>query len=207
MTTLEHYPGKVRCTIFGSGSTDFMLDYCMKFTKEEMIAAMQNDDASYDGEFFVCVKTTKIYCLPSCKAKLPKLKNVIFLATREEAIAAGFRGCKRCRSEFYPNTQPRWVESVLAVVKKSNAQKLDEQSLAKVAGVDISTIRRYFKSYMKTTPMAMHRKLRLEHARSLMIRGADYLTAAYETGFESSSGFRDAFIKHYGYPPGRINGI
>ncbi|MBX2990956.1 MAG: methylphosphotriester-DNA--protein-cysteine methyltransferase family protein [Bacteroidetes bacterium] len=178
----------------------------MKFTQEEMIAAMQNDDASYDGKFFVCVKTTKIYCLPSCKAKLPMMKNVVFVETREEAIAAGFRGCKRCRSEFYPNTQPPWLDSVLATIKQNTTRKLDEQLLATTGGVDISTIRRYFKSYMNTTPMAMHRRVRLEYAHSLMRNGSDYLTAAYETGFESSSGFRDAFIKQYGHPPGRING-
>jgi AraC family transcriptional regulator of adaptative response/methylated-DNA-[protein]-cysteine methyltransferase len=179
----------------------------MKFTHDEMIKAMQNDDASYDGKFFVCVKSTKIYCLPSCKAKLPLVKNVIFLEAREEAIAAGFRGCKRCRSEFFPDTRPVWLGQVVEMIKQSNTRKLDEVSLAEVAHVDISTIRRFFKSYMHTTPMAMHRKLRLEHAHSLIKRGTDYLTAAYETGFESSSGFRDAFIKHYGYPPGRANGI
>lgn len=169
--------------------------------------AMQNDDARYDGEFYVCVKTTKIYCLPSCKAKLPLVKNVVFMQTREEAIAAGFRGCKRCRSEFFPDTRPAWLEPVVEMINQSTTRKLDEFSLAEVARVDISTIRRFFKSYMNTTPMAMHRRLRLEHAHALMRRGTDYLTAAYETGFESSSGFRDAFIKQYGYPPGRINGI
>jgi AraC family transcriptional regulator of adaptative response/methylated-DNA-[protein]-cysteine methyltransferase len=179
----------------------------MKFTQEEMITAMQNDDANYDGKFFVCVKTTKIYCLPSCKAKLPLLKNVIFLQTREEAIAKGFRGCKRCRSEFFPNTQPPWLDDVLSAIKKANDRKLDEESLAEVARVDISTIRRYFKLYKNTTPLALHRKVRLDHAHKLIKRGADYLTAAYETGFESSSGFRDAFIKQYGYPPGRINAL
>ena len=179
----------------------------MKFTEEEMIRARLARDASYDGKFFVCVKTTKIYCLPSCKAKSPFQKNVLFLATREEAIAAGFRGCKRCKSEFYPNTQPPWLDSVIKLIKESHTRKLDEQSLAEMAGVDISTIRRYFKSYKNITPIALHRKVRLQHAHSLMRRGVDYLTAAYETGFESSSGFRDAFIKHYGYPPGKANAI
>ncbi len=172
-----------------------------------MIQAMQEDDESCNGKFFVCVKSTKIYCLPSCKARLPLLKNIVFLETREEAIAGGFRGCKRCRSEFFPDTRPGWVEPVLQAIAQATTWKLDEPALAEVACVDISTIRRYFKSYMNTTPTVMHRKLRLEHAHSLMKHGADYLTAAYETGFESSSGFRDAFIKQYGYPPGRINGI
>lgn len=171
-----------------------------------MIMAMQNDDASYDGKFFVCVKTTGIYCLPSCKAKLPLLKNVLFVETREEATRSRYRGCKRCRSEFFPNTHPVWLDSVVETINQSRTHKLNEQSLASIANVDISTIRRYFKSYLKITPMALHRKRRLEHAHKLIQRGEDYLTAAYETGFESSSGFREAFIKRYGYPPGRTNG-
>jgi AraC family transcriptional regulator, regulatory protein of adaptative response / methylated-DNA-[protein]-cysteine methyltransferase len=173
----------------------------MKFTDEEMITAMREDDASYDGKFFVCVKTTKIYCLPSCKAKLPLLKNIVFLQTREEAICAGFRGCKRCRSEFFPNVQPPWLNEVLLTLRQSHSRKLDEQALSAIAKVDITTIRRYFTSYLNATPLAYHRRIRLEHARSLMRHGADYLTAAYEVGFESPSGFRDAYIKHYGFPP------
>lgn len=168
---------------------------------DEMLAAMQRDDSRYNGKFFVCVKSTGIYCLPSCKAKRPLLKNVVFMETREDAIAAGFRGCKRCRSEFFPNTQPPWLDSVLHTLTLAKTRRLDEQTLASVGGVDITTIRRYFKSYLNTTPMAMHRNIRLAHAHKLLKRGSDYLTAAYETGFESPSGFRDAFLKRYGYPP------
>ncbi len=170
-----------------------------------MFSAMVNDDASYDGKFFVCVKSTRIFCLPSCKARLPKPGNVVFVETREEALAAGFRGCKRCRAEFYPYTQPPWLDAVLGAVQTTTG-KLDENTLATRAGVDISTIRRYFASYLNTTPMAMHRRFRLQRAHELLQRGTDSLTAALETGFESWSGFRDAFIKQYGYPPGRVHG-
>jgi AraC family transcriptional regulator of adaptative response/methylated-DNA-[protein]-cysteine methyltransferase len=171
-----------------------------------MVAAMRANDTNYDGQFYVCVRTTGIYCLPSCKAKLPILKNVMFLGTREDAIKAGFRGCKRCKSEFYPDVSSPWLGAALSFLRKGVHYKIREQELADYIGVDISTIRRYFKSYMQTTPMAYHRKLRLEFARSLIKGGADYLTAAFESGFESSSGFRDAFEKMYGCSPGRING-
>ncbi len=166
-----------------------------------MIAAMQRNDATYNGKFFVCVRTTGIYCLPSCKAKLPKLENVVFLGTREEAIASGFRGCKRCRSEFFPDTQPEWLGRMMDALHEAKERKLDEQILAAIAGVDISTIRRYFKAYLRTTPLALHRRIRLEHAHNLIKSGTDCLTAALTTGFESPSGFRDAFIRRYGYPP------
>lgn len=180
----------------------------MKLPIEEMISAMRAADARYNGKFFICVKTTKIYCLPSCRPpRKPLLKNVEFVEAQQEAEAKGYRGCKLCRSEFYPNTQPPWLADVLSMITNAGDRKLNEDTLAEAAGVDISTIRRYFKSYQNTTPLALHRKVRLEHAHKLMKRGANYLTAAYETGFESSSGFRDAFIKHYGYPPGRTHAL
>ena len=63
-----------------------------------MVAAMRANDASCNGQFYVGVHSTGIYCLPSCPAKLPKLSNVKFYPSREEAVAAGLRGCLRCKS-------------------------------------------------------------------------------------------------------------
>ncbi len=177
-----------------------------RLTYDKMVAAMLTDDANYDGKFYVCVKTTGIYCVPSCKAKTPMLENVLFLPTKKEAVAAGFRGCKRCRSEFFPDVHPKWWGKALNVMQRELTRKITEEELATIASVDISTIRRYFKAYMETTPMAFHRKLRLEYARTLIEQGSDYLTTAYECGFESASGFRDAFIKQYGHTPGKSNG-
>ena len=72
-----------------------------------MVQAMQQNDATFDGRFYVGVHSTGIYCLPSCKAKLPLLKNVVFYESREEAIAAGLRGCKRCRAAQFPDLLPQ----------------------------------------------------------------------------------------------------
>ena len=177
----------------------------MKLTHTQMVAAMMADDARYDGTFFVCVRSTGIYCLPSCTAKDPLLKNVVFHRTKESAVAAGFRGCLRCKSEFFPDVTPRWLNMLLRYMGESVGEKITERDLAAAAGVDGSTIRRYFRLTMRTTPIAYHRKLRLEHARALLERGTDYLSAAFESGFESSSGFREAFIKQFGVSPGRIH--
>ena len=94
-----------------------------------MVKAMTGCDSLYDGKFYTGVITTGIYCLPSCKAKLPKIENVIFFATREEAIAIGLRGCKRCKSESYPNVLPKWLPAVLDNMKQSRNGKLDEDIL------------------------------------------------------------------------------
>jgi AraC family transcriptional regulator of adaptative response/methylated-DNA-[protein]-cysteine methyltransferase len=173
-----------------------------KLTQKEMLAATRRNDAAYDGKFWVGVKSTGIYCLPSCRAKLPLVKNIIFFADRHEAVVAGFRGCKRCKSEFFPDVAPNWLRDVLSFMKKEVNHKINENTLAQLANVDISTIRRYFKTHLHSTPLAYHRKLRLAHARKMIEQGEDYLTAAYECGFESASGFRDAFVREYGLPPG-----
>jgi len=161
-------------------------------------------DAAFDGRFYVGVTTTGIYCLPSCKAKKPLAKNIVFFSDRAEAIAAGFRGCKRCNSESYPDVAPEWLRDVLELMRNEPAGRLDENELADRAGVDISTVRRHFKTKFGTTPIAFHRKARLARAKTLLEGGVDYLTAAYECGFESASGFRDAFVKEYGIPPGGV---
>jgi len=76
----------------------------------------------------------------------------------------------------------------------------------KISGVEISTIRRYFKSHLNQTPLAFHRRIRLNYARRLLESGVDYLGAAYDCGYESASGFREAFVKQFGQTPGRLNG-
>jgi len=173
---------------------------------KEMVKAFQVNDSNYDGRFYVGVRSTGIYCLPSCKAKLPKLENVAFYPNREEAIAAGFRGCKRCKSESFPDVLPKWLHDVLTYMKNNYDARLTESKLTGMTPVDITTIRRYFKNHLGVTPLAFHRRLRLIHARELIESGVNYLQAAYECGYESSSGFREAFSRQYGCPPGRLNG-
>lgn len=173
-------------------------------SREEMLKAFRSNDRTYDGKFYVGVHSTGIYCLPSCKAKLPKLKNIVFYFSREEAIAAGLRGCRRCKSERYPDVLPRWLHELLKFMRDNHDIRLTESMLSDLTPVNISTIRRYFKTHLGMTPLAFHRRLRLNYAKKLIDSGYDYLKAAYECGYESASGFRDAFSRHFGYPPGRL---
>ena len=167
-----------------------------------MVEAMTNSRTDFNGRFWVGVHSTKIYCLPSCPAKLPLLKNVVFYASREEAIAAGLRGCKRCKSDAYPDVLPDWYTSIVKYMADHPSQRLTEKALAEMAGVEISTIRRLFRSNLGVTPLAFHRKLRLERAASMIADGESYLGAAYDCGWESASAFRDAYQKQFGSWPG-----
>lgn len=177
-----------------------------RLSTAEMVNAMMNRDAHYDGVFFVCVRSTMIYCLPSCRAKKPMLKNTVFIKTRAEALQLGFRGCKRCRAADFPRTAPKWFDPVISLMRSKTSVRLNETALAETAGVNITTMRRYFKSQFGTTPIVFHRKMRLQNARRLLEEGMNYLEAAFESGFESASGFRDAFQKEFGTLPGRKNG-
>jgi AraC family transcriptional regulator of adaptative response/methylated-DNA-[protein]-cysteine methyltransferase len=89
-------------------------------------------------------------------------------------------------------------------MRSHRGERLTEQRLIHLTNADISTIRRYFRTHLGTTPLAFHRKIRLQYARELITAGSDYLSAAFECGYESSSGFREAFTRLYGKPPGRF---
>ena len=173
---------------------------------QTMLQAFKNCDSSFDGKFYVGVKSTGIYCLPSCKARLPLEKNIIFLKSREESLLLGFRGCLRCKSEFYPDVNPKWINKIKEYLDKSVDKKINESELVKIAEADISTIRRYFKYQFHVTPMTYNRKKRLQYAKELIHNGSNYINAAYESGFDSVSGFRDAFYKEFAKTPGEING-
>lgn len=169
-----------------------------------MIRAMRENDSRYNGRFYVGVHSTRIYCLPSCPARLPLIKNVRFYPTREAAIAAGLRGCKRCKSDTYPDVLPAWYKKSLTYMKANLNEKLDENKLMRLTGAEISTLRRTFAKRLGKTPLAFHRELRLNRAHNLIAEGSDYLSAGFDCGWESASGFRDAFEKQFGYPPGKV---
>lgn len=173
-------------------------------TKNSMIKARLSRNHKYDGKFFVGAKTMKIYCLPSCKARLSLIENMVFFQSQDEAIAAGYRGCKRCNSAKYPKNSPLWFEKVSNHIKTHINQKLNEDTLVKIARVDITTIRRHFKLHLGLSPMMYHRKLRLEYAKQMIEFGTDQQTVSKEIGFKSLNGFREAFLREYGINPGNF---
>lgn len=172
------------------------------FTFETMINAAKACDASYDGKFWLGVLSTKIYCLPSCKARFPLEKNIVFFSTREEAIKNGLRGCKRCKSEFYPFVEPQWLDKIKQYMGNNLTQKITETELVSIADVDITTIRRYFKHTQKTSLMAYHRKLRLSHAKELLEKGVDVKEVYQIIGYHSIEGFTHAYKKEFSSLPG-----
>lgn len=167
-----------------------------------MEAAYQRRDISYDGVFYLGVKTTGIFCRPSCPARKPLGKNVEYFAAIEDALYAGYRPCKRCRPLEVPGAHPAWVASLLTQLERDPERRIRDRDL-RVLGVEPARVRRYFQRRYGMTFHAFARGYRLRRAFQQLRRGADLDEVAMNHGFESHSGFRDAFGRLIGRAPGR----
>jgi AraC family transcriptional regulator of adaptative response/methylated-DNA-[protein]-cysteine methyltransferase len=168
---------------------------------QEMRRAFLGGDASYDGVFFTGVRTTGIFCRPSCKARKPRPENVEFFGTPREASFSGYRPCKRCRPLDTDGSPPAWVGRLLARVDADPASRIRAADL-RAAGVDPARARRYFLKHYGMTFQAHCRARRLANAFHLIKEGATVSDAANDVGFESESGFRSAFAQAFGTSPG-----
>jgi AraC family transcriptional regulator of adaptative response/methylated-DNA-[protein]-cysteine methyltransferase len=171
-----------------------------QLTTREMQRALSDRDASYDGIFYTAVKTTGIFCRPSCGARQPKPQNVEFFATQREALFSGYRACKRCRPLDTDGKPPNWVGRLLQRLEASPAERIAAQELRRL-GVDPARARRYFLQHHGMTFQAYCRARRLSEAFRRIRGGSPVLEVAHASGFESESGFRSAFARVFGSAP------
>lgn len=170
---------------------------------DERWAAVERRDRAADGAFYYSVRSTGVYCRPSCAARLPRRENVRFHASCEEAERAGFRPCKRCR----PNESPlveRQAASVAAacraIERAETVPSLD--ALAKAAGMSRFHFHRVFKALTGVTPRAYADAHRARRVREELARGASVTEAIYGAGFNSNGRFYASAPAHLGMTPG-----
>lgn len=166
-----------------------------------MERAFSRKDASFDGIFFVAVRTTGIFCRPSCPSK-PKLENTEFFASVKECMFAGYRACKRCDPLAASGDRPAWVEELMSRVRESDIGRLQAQEL-KALGFTPERVRRWFTQNLGMTFAEWCRGQRLAGAFDRLRQGMNLDDVALDSGFESHSGFRDAFTRVFGSAPGR----
>jgi len=166
-----------------------------------MERAYRGSDASYDGVFYLGVRTTGIFCRPSCPARKPKPENVEFFALPKEALFAGYRPCLRCKP-LASNEAPPWVTRLIDRVERRPDARIRERDL-RTMGIEPARVRRYFSTRYGLTFQAYCRARRLARAFEHIRNGGSLDDAVFETGYESHSGFREAFYKAFGQPPSR----
>lgn len=157
------------------------------------------------GDAFVYgVRTTGVFCRPTCRSRLPRRENVRFFASSAEALQAGFRPCKRCQPEG-----PGWAEESAARISRA-CKRLEEEegkvsldTLAKSAGYSRFHFHRLFKLRVGVTPAQYQRTQRLRRFKSELRRGRSVSAAIYETGFGSSSRAYEGAARNLGMSPAR----
>src|SRR5881398_2536846 len=167
---------------------------------EMMYRALVNRDSSFEGIFYAGVRTTGIFCRPTCSAKKPARENVDFFATPSEALDNGYRPCLRCQPMDPNKRPPKLIERLRTEVERAPGGRLTDKELAALA-IDPSTARRQFKRHYGMTFQAYHRARRMGLALSQVRQGGRVEEARNGSGFESESGFREAFTKIFGEPP------
>src|SRR5579859_2021904 len=169
--------------------------------REEMERAFAEKDASYDGVFYVAVKTTGIFCRPSCSSR-PNRENVEFFNSVKECLFAGYRPCKRCHPLEANGKPPDWVQELIGRVESAPDARLKAADL-RALGITPERARRWFQQHYGMSFTAWCRGHRLAGAFMRIRQGAPLDDAICDSGFESHSGFREAFAKVFGNPPGR----
>src|SRR5438270_3044920 len=167
---------------------------------ETMYRALVNRDSSFEGIFFVGVRTTGIFCRPTCAAKKPARHHVDVCASSSEAVESGYRPCLRCHPLDSTGRPPELIERLRAEVERAPDGRLTDKELAAMA-IDPSTARRQFKRHYGMTFQAYHRARRMGLALREVQKGARVDEARNGSGFESESGFREAFTRIFGEPP------
>jgi AraC family transcriptional regulator, regulatory protein of adaptative response / methylated-DNA-[protein]-cysteine methyltransferase len=168
----------------------------------EMYRALVERDATFEGLFYACVRTTGIFCRPTCHARKPRPENVEFAASIQEALHRGYRPCQLCDPLGSVAGDPNWLAPLLDEIKSNDAVRLRDEDL-RTRGLDPVQVRRTFKRRFGMTFQAYLRARRLGTAMKALRGGAPTLDAGFEAGFESDSGFREAFARVFGDAPGR----
>jgi AraC family transcriptional regulator of adaptative response/methylated-DNA-[protein]-cysteine methyltransferase len=156
-------------------------------------------DPAAEGRFIVGVRTTGIFCRPTCAARKPKPENIEFFSDPSAALHGGFRPCKLCRPMDAVQPPPPLVTRLRAAIERDPTGRLSDKELAGL-GIEPSTARRQFQRHHGMTFHAYARARRMGLALR-EVQQAGVTQAQFARGFESASGFRDAFTRIFGRPP------
>jgi len=170
--------------------------------EQTMYEALLKKDSEFEGIFFAGIKTTGIFCRPTCTARKPKKENVEYFPSIKTALHNGYRPCKVCHPLNLNGEFPNWINNLLNEIDQNQNIKLRDYDL-RTKGIDPARIRRWFKKHYGMTFQSYLRLLRINSAFGRIKHGEKVVESAYELGYESLSGFTESFKKSTGFSPSK----
>lgn len=172
----------------------------MNLTPQIMYEASAAKNPEFEGVFWMGVKTTGIFCRPTCTARKPKFENVEFFDNTKAAILKGYRPCKVCKPLENPDETPAEIQKILDELSADPALKFKDFDLVQ-RGLEPATVRRWFQRHHGMTFQAFQRMHKLNSAFKKLNSGERVMETALDSGYESLSGFNDSFKNIFGVSP------
>lgn len=172
----------------------------MNLSSQLMYKASNDKNPDFEGVFWMGVKTTGIFCRPTCTARKPKFENVEFFDNTKDAILKGYRPCKVCKPLENPDETPVEIQKILDELSADPSLKFKDYDLVK-RGLEPATVRRWFQKHHGMTFQAFQRMHKLNSAFKKLNSGESVTETAFESGYESLSGFNDSFKNLFGVSP------
>jgi AraC family transcriptional regulator, regulatory protein of adaptative response / methylated-DNA-[protein]-cysteine methyltransferase len=165
--------------------------------------AVSERDSRFDGAFVFGVRSTGIYCKPSCPARRPRRENVSFYDSSADAARSGFRACRRClpQQSSAPDPQARMVTRACRLIAENPDATLSLAALGELLKVSPYHFQRTFKNFVGVTPRQYAAALRLERFKAQVKEGRGVTGALYEAGYGSSSRLYEKALPQLGMTP------
>ncbi|WP_134724460.1 bifunctional transcriptional activator/DNA repair enzyme AdaA [Paracoccus luteus] len=167
---------------------------------DALYRALTARDPAFDGRALVGVTTTGIFCRLTCPARKPRPENCRWFDSPAAALGAGFRPCRRCHPLGPQADGDPVIRRMLAALTADPTRRWSEADVADT-GMDPSTVRRAFRRHYGLSFLELARQMRLRAGVGALRGGAQVIDAQLDAGFDSASGFREAFARLFGHPP------
>jgi len=174
-------------------------------TDAEKWDALRNRNWRYDGSFVFAVRSTGVYCNPSCPAKRSTMREVVFFSSSAEAESSGFRPCRRCKpNENGASPQLLMISRLCRYVENNVEKKLTLSTLSAQVGLSPYHLQRTFKRIVGVSPRKYIETLRLARMKRSLLKGETVTKAIYHAGFSSKSRFYENGSYRFGMSPGSL---